>query len=194
VDPIRPIPDPDPPLAGDGFRLRWLRLADIDTVLDASADPGIARFTMLPSGMSRREVVEWIEQTWRDRATGVRARFAIADPATDAMLGWIGITFEWVHDAGQAFYALLPAARGRGVATAVLDGFSRWGFATLGLRRIQLLIDVDNDASRAVARRAGYVEEGVLRERLLLARGPTDVFIFSRLASDPSPDLRTSPT
>jgi RimJ/RimL family protein N-acetyltransferase len=192
VEPIRPIPDPDPPLAGAGFVLRWLRLGDIDAVLDASADAGITRFTFLASGMSRHDAVEWIQQTWRDRATGVRARFVIADPETDAMLGWIGISFEWLHDAGQAFYALLPAARGRGVAAGALDSFTRWVFTTLGLNRIQLLIDVDNDASRAVARRVGYTEEGSLRERLLLAHGVTDVFVYSRLARDPSPDLRSS--
>lgn len=184
MEPIRPIPDPDPPLAGDGFRLRWLRLSDIDSVLAASADEGITRFTMLPPGMSRRDAVEWIQQTWRDRATGARARFAIADPATSAMLGWIGITFEWPHDAGQAFYALLREARGHGIVPRALDAFSRWAFTDIGLRRIQLLIDVDNDASRAVARRAGYVEEGMLRERLVLTHGATDVFIFSRLARD----------
>ena len=61
-------------------------------------------------------------------------------------------------------YWLAAEYTGRGLAT----GAARWAverlFTTEGVHRIELQCAVDNAASRAVARRLGFREEGVRRE------------------------------
>jgi RimJ/RimL family protein N-acetyltransferase len=57
-----------------------------------------------------------------------------------------------------------------------------WGFGELGLERIELRIDARNDASKRVAERAGYSEEGVLRNVAFKEGIRTDVSVWSRLA------------
>jgi RimJ/RimL family protein N-acetyltransferase len=64
-------------------------------------------------------------------------------------------------------YLTAPWARGRGYATAALRELCRWGFETLGLRRIEWGANVGNDASRRVAERAGFTVEGTSRARTL---------------------------
>ena len=61
-------------------------------------------------------------------------------------------------------YAVVPGARGRGVALEALTQLTTWA-AGIGMQRIFLLISVDNTASKRVAKRAGYRFEGVLRAR-----------------------------
>ena len=52
-------------------------------------------------------------------------------------------------------YTIAPEARGRGVATKALRQVTEWAFAELGLIRIELLISVENAASKKVAERCG---------------------------------------
>lgn len=97
------------------------------------------------------------------------------------------------HGTAWMSYWLAPAARGRGLASRALDTLSRALFAE-GLHRLELGARANNPASMAVAERAGYVREGVERERLRYddERGEPrrfDVVRFARLASDPAPPL-----
>jgi RimJ/RimL family protein N-acetyltransferase len=66
-----------------------------------------------------------------------------------------------------------------------------WALAEGGFNRVELIVDVDNAASRAVLERAGAACEGVLRKRLLDRDGePRDVAIFS-FVSGPSEPMTT---
>ena len=64
---------------------------------------------------------------------------------------------------GEIGYVVAPEARGRGVAGPRLRLVTDWALDGLGLQRVELHIDPDNDASIRVAERCGYVREGVLR-------------------------------
>lgn len=97
------------------------------------------------------------------------------------------------HSTAWLSYWLAPSARGRGLAARALDSMSRALFAD-GLHRLELGARANNPASIAVAERAGYLREGVERERLRYAdeQGRDerfDVVRLARLATDPAPDL-----
>jgi RimJ/RimL family protein N-acetyltransferase len=78
---------------------------------------------------------------------------------------------------------VLPEARGRGAATAALRLLSEWAFAS-GLVRLELLISVENPASKRVAERCGYAFEGVLRSMHVREGFREDTEIWSRLPGD----------
>ena len=82
-------------------------------------------------------------------------------------------------------YITAPSARGRGVATGMLDELTRWAFDELGALRITLIIDVENGASSRVAERCGYVLEGVMRSSYLKDDVRVDAGLWSRLPTDP---------
>lgn len=62
---------------------------------------------------------------------------------------------------------------------------TRWALATYpGLERISLYTLPENDASQAVAMRAGFAREGTLRAWDLAGDVPADVVMFSLLRRD----------
>jgi RimJ/RimL family protein N-acetyltransferase len=60
-----------------------------------------------------------------------------------------------------------PWARGRGVMTDAARLVIRFGFEVLRLERIEWCALVGNDASRRVAEKLGFVQEGTARKGLL---------------------------
>ncbi len=97
------------------------------------------------------------------------------------------------HGTAWLSYWLAPAARGQGLAARALDSLSRVLFDD-GLHRLELGARANNPASIAVAERAGYLREGLERQRLryLDDRGREERFDavrLARLATDPAPDV-----
>jgi len=87
---------------------------------------------------------------------------------------------------GSVGYWLTPGVRGKGVATAAVRAATETVFGQLGWRRIELYHAVENARSCGVARRAGYVAEGVMRQAM---RYPvdgrwSDEHLHARLAGD----------
>jgi len=63
---------------------------------------------------------------------------------------------------------------------AVLDH----GFGALGIDRVSLHTEPANERSRALARRLGFVEEGVLRQGLAFPGERRDEVVYGLLASE----------
>jgi len=93
---------------------------------------------------------------------------------------------EQRHGTAWMSYWLSPAARGRGYAAAALMAVSDWAFAE-GLHRLELGHRVNNPASCRVATAAGYLAEGIEREKLRYGDERFDVETHARLATDPAP-------
>ena len=60
-------------------------------------------------------------------------------------------------------YWVAPEVRGRGVCTRAVRLISRWVLERPGMERLQLRADEENAASRKVAEKAGFTQEGILR-------------------------------
>ncbi len=115
---------------------------------------------------------------------GVLAPFAIVSGGPDGeLIGSISLLrFAWEHQRGEVGYWLGSAARGAGHATRAVGLICRWGFAALGLERIDLLAGAGNLASQRVAQRAGFTREALLRSYLEHPAGRQDVVAFGLLA------------
>jgi [ribosomal protein S5]-alanine N-acetyltransferase len=81
-------------------------------------------------------------------------------------------------------YIVAEEARGRGVATEGLRLLTDWALFELEALRIELLISVENEASKRVAARCGYEREGVLRSTYVKYGVRENVEIWSLLGSD----------
>ncbi len=92
---------------------------------------------------------------------------------------------EFAH--GSVGYWLMPHARGRGLASAALIRSCPMMFDRLGWYRIELSHAVENERSCAVARRAGFAAEGVLRSAMVypVDERRSDEHLHARLRTDP---------
>ncbi|MFC0007429.1 GNAT family N-acetyltransferase [Micromonospora siamensis] len=179
-----------------GVRLRLFRLDDATDTAAACADPLTRRFISgMPDPYTEAGARWWITEgapaAW---ATG-GAAYAIADPATDRLLGGIGLS-QPVPTRSQAEigYWVAPWARRRGVATAATRALAWHAFAA-GAVRLELLTHPENPASQRVALAAGFRHEGVRRAANPGRDGGRDDLIaWVRLADDPpGPTARLLP-
>ncbi|MGW2085281.1 GNAT family N-acetyltransferase [Streptomyces sp. NPDC001880] len=178
---------------GDVVLRPWSReVAGSQAVLDglvaAGADPAIALWNPIATA-DRDAARAWAEARDGGWERGAAAAFAALDAADGTLLG--NVTLRWVDRAdGLAMigYWLLPAARGRGIATRATGAVTSWGFATADARRIEIAHAVGNEASCRVADRCGYLPEGTLRDSHRFGDGKYhDEHLHARLATDPEP-------
>jgi ribosomal-protein-serine acetyltransferase len=73
---------------------------------------------------------------------------------------------------------------GRGLASRTLAAVLDHGFGALGLDRVSLHTEPANERSHALARRLGFVEEGVLRQGLAFPGERRDEVVYGLLASE----------
>jgi RimJ/RimL family protein N-acetyltransferase len=179
---------PDPPLAGAQVALRPFRSSDAAAIADACRDPDIPRFTMMPAGLTEDQARKWVERGVEWWPRGV-ARFAVTLPPSDGCAGQVGIQFDLAARRAEAFYWLDRRARGRGIAAEALGLVTEWAFRDHGIVRVQLVTHVDNERSQRVAQRCGFRREGVLRAWEPVKDEQPDVVMWSRLVTDPAPQL-----
>jgi len=176
---------PDPQLADDTIRLEPLTEGDVRPMLGLVDDEDVIRFTRVPAGADDEFVRGWIgryETGWQD---GTRAGFAVRDADGSGFLGFAAaVDLDLDAQEAELGYMVAPAARGRGVAVRALDLLTRWCFDTLGLIRLELRIDPENLPSVRVAERAGYVQDGVLRNVYFKDGLRGDLAVWSRLTTD----------
>jgi RimJ/RimL family protein N-acetyltransferase len=179
-----PLSPPDPPLADDAIALEPLAQRHVPAFETLILDPDVVRFTMVPTRPDGTFTSNWIARYERGWQEGSRAGFAILD-AEGAPIGFAGLFgLEEPGAEGEIGYIVGPPARGRGVAVRAVSLLTRWGFDELGLERIELRIDTQNNASAKVAERAGYRLDGVLRSKHFKEGLRTDLGVWSRLRSD----------
>ena len=111
--------------------------------------------------------------------------FGIFDQPSERFLGGVGLNFiNRVHQIANLGYWVRTSASGKGVASKATRLVARFGFAELGLQRIEIIAAVSNIASQRVAEKAGAVRECVARERLLIRGERYDAAVFSLLPKD----------
>lgn len=178
------IPPLDPPITDGLITLRQWEVADAEAMRAIFLDPEMYRWTDAVPGEPVEEFRQSIRRGWTRRETGDRIPLAIIDPA-GAVVGAIDLMMG-EFERGEIGYAVAAHARGRGYATRAVLLLSEWSFAVAGVERLELPVPVGNDRSRAVAERAGYRYEGLLRSYLWLREGGDrhDVTMYSLVPAD----------
>jgi RimJ/RimL family protein N-acetyltransferase len=157
-------------------------LDDVDALLD---DPEVLRFTRLPVPPPPDYARTWLERYEAGRLEGTREAFAALDDDGRFVGLALAVDIDREGREVELGYITAPAARGRGVATGMLDALTRWALDELRALRVTLIIDVENRASSRVAERCGYVLEGVMRSSYLKDDVRVDAGLWSRLPTDP---------
>jgi len=94
------------------------------------------------------------------RAAGELLHLVIADGRSDDYLGEVMLA-PAEHRVGEVGCCLVPAARGRGIATEALRLFSGWALSTLPFDRVQAFVSPENAAALRMTEGAGFQRDGV---------------------------------
>jgi RimJ/RimL family protein N-acetyltransferase len=166
----------------DRLVLRPHRPDDEDAVLAGCQAADVQRWaTALPSPYTREDARAFVTTIAPgERASGAGMPAAIE--VDGVLVGTAGLHLGPSRLGPEIGYWIAPGARGHGYAAEAAGALAEWAFA-VGAARVHLVTDVLNTPSQAVARRAGFTQEGVVRSCLEYRDGTRgDAVLFGRLA------------
>jgi RimJ/RimL family protein N-acetyltransferase len=89
-----------------------------------------------------------------------------------------------MHGVANLGYWVRSDRTGGGIATRAAKLAVRFGFETLGLHRIEILMQPTNRGSQRVAQKLGATREGRCRHRVTVDGTPRDVLLYALIPSD----------
>jgi RimJ/RimL family protein N-acetyltransferase len=172
-----------PTLTGALVTLRPFQPDDVDALAEAIADDEVRRLTgsvhqpTFPANRLR----EWYA-TRNDQPD--RLDLAIVDNTNGRCVGEIVLN-QWDEDNETCNFRILigPGGQGRGLGTEATRLVLRHAFAKLGLHRVALEVYAYNPRAKRAYEKAGFQEEGRLRDALRLPDGTrVDAYVMAALA------------
>ena len=142
---------------------------DIQDLLEIYRDP-VMSTAAGRSIASEEDACRWLERQQTGWADDSRLSFAVlcADAAAARARAVGNVVLKGRSadkDSAEVGYWTAAAARGRGVASAAVVTLTTWAFEVFGphgLRRIELIHQLDNVASCRVAQKSEYALTGIL--------------------------------
>jgi ribosomal-protein-alanine N-acetyltransferase len=156
-----------PELVTDRLRLRKPELEDAEPLSVIYGHPEAVRYISYPHDGGVPKMREKLTRDLESSARGEGFRWVLCERGQLAPLGSVGL-FHWsqVDRRAEVGYVLGIQLWGRGVMKELMPVVLRFGFEEMKLHRIEARVDPRNGASLRVLTRAGFTQEGVLREHL----------------------------
>lgn len=172
--------------AGDGVELRGVMAADAPE-LYAAIERNRAHLSRwlawLHAGFDEKELSDFIFQREADNA----ARMSLTTNIwlNGKLCGAIGLhVFNEKHRNTSIGYWIDAAYEGRGIMTRACRAIVTEGFREYAMHRIEIRCATGNTRSAEIARRLGFVEEGILREAEWVYNHWNDLRVFRMLEQD----------
>jgi ribosomal-protein-alanine N-acetyltransferase len=181
---------PNPNLTDGVVTLRPWQLPDADCARRGAGDMRI-------SGDTKAEVFSpqdghvLIERKWKRLKDGAGIALALTDANSDEAVGQISINVRPQPGVVGLGYWVLPEARQRGFASRAARLAAAWALGPLGAVRMEAWVRTDNAASLRTIAAAGFRREGVLRSFLTFGDERSDTVVWSRLADDDQPLIKS---
>lgn len=136
-----------------------------------------------PTPESTRGSVQAAGRAWLE---GSALPMAIAVRIGDQwhLVGSVGLRIDRQRGTADIGFWIDGAYEGRGLVTRAVTALLDEAFGPLGLEKVTLHAEVANVRSRALARRLGFAEEGVLRAAITFPDGPRDDVAHGLLATE----------
>ncbi|MCA1054117.1 GNAT family N-acetyltransferase [Rossellomorea aquimaris] len=147
-------------------RLRELTLEDVEDRYQWCLDQEVTKYLNMPNKyppFSREETKAWIDMCIK-RTNGYEQKAIETEEGNH--IGWVDLKNidKQNHHAELGIAIGDQAYWGKGYGLSAMKEMLQYGFDHLGLNKIWLRVEVDNDKAIKSYKRMGYVEEGVLRQ------------------------------
>jgi [ribosomal protein S5]-alanine N-acetyltransferase len=156
-----------PALATERLRLRAPLPQDAAALLRILGDPEVTRYHNMPTLTTLAEAQEALERLAQRYAARQTVRWAIELIEHGEMIGTVGLLrFDFELRRAEVGYEIARRFWGRGLTPEAVAAVIRYGFAVLGLHRLEAGVLPGNDASVRVLQKIGFLEEGTRRDYL----------------------------
>ena len=136
-------------------------------------------------GYSLQDAREFIRVTRARWEEGILYAFVITNAKSGSVLG--GCSLSHIHPVYHLCnlgYWVRTSRRGEGIAVRATRLAARYAFEKIGLIRVEIVMAVNNQASRRVAEKANAHYEGILHNRMVVGRKIFDAHMYSLIPQD----------
>ncbi|GGF99577.1 GNAT family N-acetyltransferase [Paenibacillus aceti] len=172
-----------PVLEGERVRLRRMEQADAADLFHYWSDPKVVIYMNVPVFSSVEETAEMIDFLNGLSETEDSMRWGIELKQERRLIGSCGFNTWELSGAyrGEIGYDLGRAYWRQGYMTEALRLLLNHGFLTMGLNRIEALVDPRNEGSQKILEYFTFQNEGCLREYQRTGEGFVDLYLYSLL-------------
>ena len=165
--------------------LREKQESDVEDFFNYYSTPQVSQYILcaIPQNLeeAKRELLYWRGIFYRNQGI----YFAIADKATNKMIGTIGLTtYNSYQSRIEISYDLDQRYWGRGIMTRAIKAITQYGFREWRVNRIEAFVSTNNIPSKYLLEKCGFTLEGVLRQHRYHLGKFVDVYSFSLLQGD----------
>ncbi len=141
------------------------------------------------SEYSLGDSIAWVRTSSERWESGAEYAFAIFDQVGE-YAGGCGLNgFNRLHNFANLGYWVRESRQRQGVAVDAVHALCKFGFTTLGLSRIEIVVASENMPSRRVAEKAGAMYECLARNRLLIHNRLHTAAVYSLVPLAPNPTV-----
>jgi RimJ/RimL family protein N-acetyltransferase len=177
-----------PTLTRGLINLRKPELEDTQALFDGCQDPLIPRFTAISADYSMAHALDYVQRVDASLRTQRELPLVIEYGNGDDRKFAGTISFHSIsvkNSVGEIGYWMTEAMRGKSIATTAVRMLTDYGFATIGFKRIEAMVDTENIASTSLLTSAGYHREGLLRKKVSRDDGrQVDMYLFAALPDE----------
>jgi [ribosomal protein S5]-alanine N-acetyltransferase len=176
------LPDSIPVFTTERLILRDLTEQDEAAIFAMFVNPEVMRYWSSPPMQTSSEALDFINHNngWFAAREGLT--WGIARQSDGTVIGMCTVfNLSDQNRRGEIGYALAREAWGQGYMHEALTTMVAYAFGSLNLIRLEADIDPRNDGSRKTLERLGFIQDGLLRERWIVAEEISDSAMFGLL-------------
>ena len=151
---------------------------DIVPIFEGVQDPLIPKFTRIPANYQMANAEHYVRERSPNGFT-MQTEIQLVLEYDGNFAGALSFHTLVLDEAkAEIGYWITAEARGKGIATAATKLLTGYGFETIGFHRIEALVVESNKPSLKVLTKAGYEQEGVLRDKSCCGDGTRENMVL----------------
>jgi [ribosomal protein S5]-alanine N-acetyltransferase len=167
------------------LKLRKPLQKDAKALLDVTRDEAVMEYYGMAPFKSKAEAlaeIGWFNKLFA-QAEGIR--WVITRQGIGQYIGDIGFhNWKSSHSRAEIGFKLAKAYWHQGIMAESLEQVVEYGYSVMQLNRIESVVDPKNSACLSLLKKAGFVQEGILREYEREEKGFVDLVMLSLLKRD----------
>lgn len=168
--------------------LRPLVDDDAETLFNIFSDQEVMKYFNTPPWASLDEAYDVIRSSRNKMERQESITLGLVLKHTNELIGQCMLfSYEPESLRAELGFGIARQHWGNGYIPEAGEALLQYGFATLGLRRVEAEIDPENIASAKTLERLGFTREGLLRQRWQVNGVISDSALYGLLASDRLP-------
>ncbi|WP_055106554.1 GNAT family N-acetyltransferase [Paenibacillus ihumii] len=175
-----------PVIESERLRLRRMERSDAERMFQIWSDPEVVKYMNIPPFASVEDTLEMIQLLNGLSESEDALRWGIELKEDGQLIGSCGFNVWELSGAyrGEIGYDLGREYWGFGYMSEAMRMLLSYGYQTIGLNRIEALVDPRNSASRRLLQSFEFTEEGLLRQYQKTEDGFVDLLMFSLLRQE----------